>query len=693
MRSSHSLIIFIILLITPVNYALFDWLFPSTAKNTDDADGSGNSGESSLINDKNAISSAKFEMKSVDEKFLQTEAGKELATLSEQDLCHHKVVAQLKASCGRLTEEQIGKLGVLLLNCQSAAEGRTIYPCTDEMKIGECTKDMEQTVWNAYQIVSNRARAICFAVQQKQFRLKAEYTVNKLLYSTEHQLKAMDDIKDGQEAIHEAASDTLRRMFEGQQELMNRQESLKNSHNGIQTYIAENLKELTKEKAMIATGNKELAEMTDNIRKKIDEATNVLFQQESDQRDNHAEILRDLSTIREKAREVWEKIDNSSKNVLMYHHEAAEQYQKTLKNLQQVNATINFIMNTVTDMKSGIDSRLSWLISLIGGTEDKVTLLTVCGLHLVYFLLAAISVSFLQTPWFTRFILLIAVPLNAVSAVKNGVSLDFIAMTLFILLTSMVNYITCVAYTFITGLISRTAETKQTDQAHLCPCASPVQTVQFTNPEVESHQPVGNLSDRDLKKIATKLKLLMKTDLGRSSRESTPNLSVISTDSTTTGDNNIQTWLDKNFQDLDKHPDDVTTISATSQQQEELSVLDRTDSVIESVSAQKKDDVLDVTSLSETPPDVEHVKRRLLNQLDVSSTKSGKRGRSHSLTPRVRKSMDGSVASSRSVSRISSRASTPGGSRPQCAGLTASGNMCKLKSAEGSMFCHKHTAK
>ena len=61
--------------------------------------------------------------------------------------------------------------------------------------IAECTRDMDNTVWNAYQIVSNRARAICYNTRQQQFRMKTENTVNKLVYSAQHQVQAMGRLK------------------------------------------------------------------------------------------------------------------------------------------------------------------------------------------------------------------------------------------------------------------------------------------------------------------------------------------------------------------------------------------------------------------------------------------------------------------------------------------------------------------
>lgn len=44
-----------------------------------------------------------------------------------------QVVSQLKATCNKLSEEQLAKLGVALFNCQSEVEGRPTFLCTEEM--------------------------------------------------------------------------------------------------------------------------------------------------------------------------------------------------------------------------------------------------------------------------------------------------------------------------------------------------------------------------------------------------------------------------------------------------------------------------------------------------------------------------------------------------------------------------------
>lgn len=132
------------------------------------------------------------------------------------------MVAQLKASCESLSEEQLAKLGVILFNCQAESMGRQTYLCTEEMvkkmfmmkrsqkplsyiyffgpiliiqTIKECTADMDSDTWNAYHIISNRARAVCYSVRQQLFRLRAEHTVNALISTATSQLDAMKDLK------------------------------------------------------------------------------------------------------------------------------------------------------------------------------------------------------------------------------------------------------------------------------------------------------------------------------------------------------------------------------------------------------------------------------------------------------------------------------------------------------------------
>ena len=61
--------------------------------------------------------------------------------------------------------------------------------------LADCTREMDGPTWNAYQIVGNRARAMCYATQQDQFRRLTEMTVNDLVSAANDQLHSMELIK------------------------------------------------------------------------------------------------------------------------------------------------------------------------------------------------------------------------------------------------------------------------------------------------------------------------------------------------------------------------------------------------------------------------------------------------------------------------------------------------------------------
>lgn len=139
--------------------------------------------ERSLSSGTEVLPSVPYEISTNDEKFLQ-EASKLISiSLSELDVCHHRVVLKLRNSCHELNAEQLGKLSVMLLNCQSNSEGRTMFECTENMSLKECTTGMDPDTWNAYHLITNRAKAVCVAVRHQQFRGLTEMTVNKLMSS------------------------------------------------------------------------------------------------------------------------------------------------------------------------------------------------------------------------------------------------------------------------------------------------------------------------------------------------------------------------------------------------------------------------------------------------------------------------------------------------------------------------------
>ncbi|WAR15431.1 BMBL-like protein [Mya arenaria] len=142
--------IFTVFVLFSSSQALFDWIFGAKSERSSDG------------NVVMRSSGLKFEVQTADDKFLQLKDV--IENLSELDSCNHIVVYKLKKRCGDLSEEDLGKLAVQLLNCQSS-------------------------------IVNNRARALCYATQQQQFRRLAEVTVNELMSSAHGQLQFLKELQ------------------------------------------------------------------------------------------------------------------------------------------------------------------------------------------------------------------------------------------------------------------------------------------------------------------------------------------------------------------------------------------------------------------------------------------------------------------------------------------------------------------
>ena len=61
----------------------------------------------------------------------------------------------------------------------------------------------------------------------------------------------------------------MRKLYESQTDLLGNQQSLRSSQDVVLNQIKSNMDELKNEKALIAVGNKELAELTENIKQKL----------------------------------------------------------------------------------------------------------------------------------------------------------------------------------------------------------------------------------------------------------------------------------------------------------------------------------------------------------------------------------------------------------------------------------------
>ncbi|XP_071146919.1 protein brambleberry-like [Mytilus edulis] len=376
--------------------------------------------------DKSFSKNVKFEVVSTDKKFLKFAS--ELNEMSPLDSCYHIVVFSLKKRCGELTEEELNKLAVQLLNCQSQAEGRPVFKCTTDMTLADCTREMDGPTWNAYQIVGNRARAMCYATQQEQFRRMTEKTVSNLVTAATDQLDSMELIKNNQEALHNMATDTIRKLYESQQEMLGHHQQLQITQEGVMTQITDNMASLKTEKALIAAGNKELADQTHNIKNKLEEAMQTLQSQNQEQKTNHEIIIQDLMSIQTKAQDTIDKLDKSTQHLLQNHQDLKKQYVVMHEKMVKINSTVTDLMKSINSMQEKLDKKISWFSHLLGTTEEKITTLLVFGQHIVFLILIMFLTAYLQVPPMSRVLILIVTFVNSAIEIQSGKGAGFIRM-------------------------------------------------------------------------------------------------------------------------------------------------------------------------------------------------------------------------------------------------------------------------
>ncbi|OAD55968.1 hypothetical protein WN48_04093 [Eufriesea mexicana] len=434
MVHARLLIFFCMLIIfQSVSASLFGWIW---GKDTDDT--------TVLVADGVPLISIPYESMTKDEKFLQ-EAAKftDIQVSSPLQTCQHKVIMKIKTSCSEMTEEELAKLSVNLLNCQSAVEGRKMFPCTDEMTLKQCTTEMDADMWNAYHLMSNRARAVCYVARSTQFRALTELSVNKLMQTVHTQIKTLGSLQESQNRLEEQTIEALASLSEGNKALLEQQKHLKNAQASAHNLVTTNLRELTNEKALIRLGHTQLAAMADDIKKKLEEAHKNLEQQSIERNENHQEILEDLSNIQEHAQLIWNKIELSTNRIFAQHEEALVHYEQTLEKLNQINDTIQYIWNITNNMRVEIDEKLNWLTDYIGDTGEQMYRMYRISLHIVYLLFAMVIAAFLNAPLLTRIIIIGIVPLNLISYLKHGMDacLDFISISVLIFLITIMHFL------------------------------------------------------------------------------------------------------------------------------------------------------------------------------------------------------------------------------------------------------------
>lgn len=72
--------------------------------------------------------------------------------------------------------------------------------------------------------------------------------------------------------------------------------------------------------------------------------------------------------MQDQARQIWDRIESSTNQIMEQNMEAAEQYEQTLKQLDQINQTVHFLLNLTNSLRTEVDQKLGWLTNYIGDT-------------------------------------------------------------------------------------------------------------------------------------------------------------------------------------------------------------------------------------------------------------------------------------------------------------------------------------
>ncbi|CAF98099.1 unnamed protein product [Tetraodon nigroviridis] len=246
------------------------------------------------------------------------------------------VVAELKASCESLSEEQLAKLGVILFNCEAESMGRQTYLCTEEM--------------------------------------------NGQLELKELTAASLDKLLDG----HKALQTQQGKLYEGQ-ELM-------------EGSLRDNLQRLSQEKALIASGQELVAQLIEGI---------------------------------------MQRMDSSMLEFLQYQDQTSHYYGDLMNKLERMNSTLGSMLHYIDNMQGRLEERLHIIQGYLGWAGLSLTAMWTCIAHAGYFAVAAVLMTFLHFSAFSRAVLLLSVPLNAVAEVNQQPALDLGSLSLLLLALSL----------------------------------------------------------------------------------------------------------------------------------------------------------------------------------------------------------------------------------------------------------------
>uniref|UniRef100_A0A182YMB5 Protein brambleberry n=1 Tax=Anopheles stephensi TaxID=30069 RepID=A0A182YMB5_ANOST len=401
---------------TPASASILEYIWP-TDENAD----------SSTAVD--TFPSVPYELSDGEESFIR-EASKWIGmNLSKLDICHHRIILKLKKSCHELNAEQMGKLAVMLLNCQSDSEGRPVFPCTDEISLRQCTERMDPNTWNAYHLITNRAKAVCASVRHEQFRGLTELTVNKLMTTAHGQVRMMDELAESQQKLQTITKQAMDAMEDNNERIMHQQGDIMQLSEVHRAKVESNFRELARGKDLIKAGQQEVAVLLTDLRRRIDDSMQQLEVQSQRSKLDHDALLSDLERLQANAAEIAAKIEETGVHFTQHHRAVEDQFRYTLEQVQRINATVASMLESIRTLQQDFNRHLSWLVEKIGGSEKILPKLNVILVHLGYLLLGMICLAFVGSDKVLRVVLVVAVPGNLIGGLLELFEPDVVRLS------------------------------------------------------------------------------------------------------------------------------------------------------------------------------------------------------------------------------------------------------------------------
>lgn len=360
-----------------------------------------------------------FEELGPEDKFL-VEASKITGLkLSQLDVCQHKIVMKIKASCGTLSDEEIAKLSVNLLNCQADVEGRKTYPCTQEMSLKACTSDMDAETWNAYHIMSNRARAVCYAARQEEFRALAEMTVNRLVATARTHIEQMANLHERQSKLERATQIALDRITQSQHDVVSSYTRLRRLESGLETKLEKDKSGLDEIGDLVTKGAESIDSILKDFKKALDDTGKELLKQKKEEIAEHENLMAGLKDSLTAIDSIINKLDKVSTLLDSHTTQYSTKSKILFSDLKDLGKSIKEISSNANTLKQLAQEKMSLVSTLIGETGENFDKAVFISLHMVCLLTAMVVSSFLEFHWRLRLLVVTAGFLNTYLSINN----------------------------------------------------------------------------------------------------------------------------------------------------------------------------------------------------------------------------------------------------------------------------------